>query len=90
MQGGELGPPKIIEAINSQNQSDPDQWRLKKALAGGGSLPDIGLYYLNAARATLGDEPTEVEAQLQSTRGDKRFTEVEETVTWLMRFTSLR
>jgi predicted dehydrogenase len=88
VQGGELGPAKIIEAINSQNQSDPDQWRLKKALAGGGSLPDIGLYCLNAARATLGEEPTEVEAQLQSTRGDPRFTEVEETVTWLMRFPS--
>jgi len=88
VQSGEFGPPKIIEAINAQNQGDPDQWRLKKALAGGGSLPDIGLYCLNAARATLGEEPIEVEAQIHSTPNDRRFAEVEETVTWLMRFPS--
>jgi predicted dehydrogenase len=88
VQSGEFGPPKIFEAINAQNQGDPDQWRLKKSLAGGGALPDIGLYCLNAARATLGEEPTEVEAQLHSTPGDRRFAEVEETVTWLMRFPS--
>jgi predicted dehydrogenase len=61
---------------------------LKKALAGGGSLPDIGLYCLSAARATLGEEPVEIEAQIHTTQNDRRFTEVEETVIWLMRFPS--
>ena len=87
-QSGELGPVKLIEAINAQNQGDPEQWRLRKALAGGGSLPDVGLYCLNAARATLGEEPIEVEAQMHSTPNDPRFREVEEAVTWLMRFPS--
>jgi predicted dehydrogenase len=88
VQAGELGPPKLIEAINAQNQGTPDQWRLKKALAGGGALPDVGIYCLNAARATLREEPTEIEAQMHSPSGDPRFQEVEESVTWLMRFPS--
>jgi predicted dehydrogenase len=87
-QDGDLGPIKLIEAINAQNQGDPAQWRLRKALAGGGSLPDVGLYCLNAARATVGEEPTEIEAQISSTPNDPRFREVEESVTWLMRFPS--
>ena len=87
-QSGSLGPIKMVEAINAQNQGDPDQWRLKKALAGGGALPDVGIYCLNAARAVLGEEPLEVEAQIYSTPNDPRFREVEESVTWLMRFPS--
>src|SRR3954467_1115761 len=42
-----FGKVRVIEAVNVQNQGDPDQWRLKKSLAGGGALPDIGLYCLN-------------------------------------------
>jgi predicted dehydrogenase len=87
-QGGDLGPIKLIEAVNAQNQGDPSQWRLRKALAGGGALPDIGIYCLNAARAVTGEQPTQVEAQIYSTPGDARFTEVEESITWLMRFPS--
>ena len=87
-QDGSLGPIKLIEAINAQNQGDINQWRLRKALSGGGSLPDVGIYCLNAARAVTGEEPVEVEAQLYSTPGDQRFREVEESVTWLMRFPS--
>ena len=87
-QSGAYGPIKLIEAINAQNQGDPSQWRLKKALAGGGALPDVGIYCLNAARAVTGEEPVEVTAQMHSTAGDPRFREVEESVTWLMRFPS--
>ena len=29
---------------------DPNQWRLNRTMAGGGSLMDIGIYALNAAR----------------------------------------
>ncbi len=82
------GPLKLVEAVNAQNQGDPAQWRLKKALAGGGSLPDIGLYCLNTVRALTREEPIEIEARAWSTPNDPRFTEVEEAVTWLMRFPS--
>ena len=87
-QSGDLGPIKMIDAINAQNQGDINQWRLRKALSGGGSLPDVGIYCLNAARAVTGEEPVEIEAQLYSTPNDPRFREVEESVTWLMRFPS--
>ena len=82
------GPVKFIEAVNGQNQGDPRQWRQKKELAGGGSLPDVGLYCLNTTRFLTGEEPEEVFASLYSTPGDPRFTEVEETVLWQMRFPS--
>jgi predicted dehydrogenase len=51
-------------------------------------LPDVGIYCLNASRAITGEEPEEIEAQIFSTPNDVRFREVEETVTWLMRFPS--
>jgi predicted dehydrogenase len=85
---GEYGPIKIIEAINAQNQGDPEQWRLRKAMSGGGALPDVGIYCLNAARAVIGEEPVEIEAQIHSTPNDERFREVEESVAWLMKFPS--
>lgn len=88
VQNKEYGPVKLIEAVNAQNQGDPSQWRLQKALSGGGSLPDIGLYCLNATRATLGEEPAEIQAVLNSTPNDPRFREVEESVVWTMRFPS--
>ena len=87
-QGGTLGPVKLIEAVNAQNQGDPSQWRLRRAPSGGGALPDIGIYCLNAARAVLGEEPVEIQAQIYSTPGDDRFKEVEESIAWLMRFPS--
>jgi predicted dehydrogenase len=42
VQQGKLGLLREFIAGNSQNVGDPSQWRLKKALAGGGALPDIG------------------------------------------------
>ncbi|RDC61717.1 Gfo/Idh/MocA family protein [Adhaeribacter pallidiroseus] len=83
-----MGTVKIIDAINTQNQGEPGQWRLKKALAGGGSLPDIGLYCLNTARYLLGEEPVQVNATLFNTPNDPRFKEVEETVFFQLQFPS--
>ncbi len=48
----------MILADAGFNMSDPNQWRLKKDLAGGGSLMDIGIYALQAARYLSGEEPT--------------------------------
>ena len=78
----------MIESVNGQNQGDPDQWRQKKSLAGGGSLPDVGLYCLNTTRFLLGEEPDFINAHIYSTPGDPRFKEVEETVLWQMGFPS--
>ncbi|MCW3062370.1 MAG: oxidoreductase domain protein [Capsulimonas sp.] len=80
------GAVKLIEGVNGQAQGDPSQWRLKKALAGGGSLPDVGLYCLNTTRFLTGEEPVEVFGTIFNTPGDPRFREVEDNVTFQMRF----
>lgn len=88
LQSKEFGQPKLVEASNSQSSANPEHWRHKEALAGGGALPDIGLYCLNTTRFILGEEPTEVFAYQYSTPGNPLFTEIEELVSWQMRFPS--
>lgn len=88
IRAGELGAPKLFEAINGQNQGEPNQWRHVRALAGGGALPDVGLYCLNTIRFILGEEPIEIMGSTYSTPGDPRFREVEEMCLWQMRFPS--
>ena len=84
----QLGKTKVILADAGFNMGDPNQWRLKKDLAGGGSLMDIGIYALQAARYLSGEEPTEVNAMMYSTPGDPRFKEVEEAINFQLRFPS--
>jgi predicted dehydrogenase len=84
----ELGPVKVIVADHGFNIGDPTQWRLKKELAGGGSLMDIGIYSLQAARYISGEEPVEIDAMSYTTPGDVRFKEVEETINFQLRFPS--
>ncbi|WP_237480131.1 Gfo/Idh/MocA family protein [Lichenibacterium dinghuense] len=88
VRGGRYGAALLYDAVNTQNMAAPTQWRFVKALAGGGALPDIGLYCLNGARFLSGEEPTEVYAHTHSTPGDPRFREVEEQVTFTLRFPS--
>jgi predicted dehydrogenase len=85
---GELGPTQVILADHGFNMGDPKQWRLNKALAGGGSMMDIGIYSLQAARYLTGEEPTEINAMIFNSPGDVRFKEVEETINFQLRFPS--
>jgi len=85
---GELGPTQVILANNGWRITDPDQWRLKKDLAGGGSMMDIGIYALQAARYLSGEEPTEINALIYTTPNDPRFKEVEENINFQLRFPS--
>jgi predicted dehydrogenase len=84
----ELGPTQMILADAGFNMGDPNQWRLNKQLAGGGSMMDIGIYGLNASRYLTGEEPTEVNAMTCTTPGDVRFKEVEENTIFQLRFPS--
>lgn len=87
----QLGQLKVIVADHGRNVNPAkpaDRWRLNKQLAGGGSLPDIGIYSLNAARYLTGEEPVEISAMMYSTPGDPRFQEVEENVNFILRFPS--
>jgi predicted dehydrogenase len=83
-----MGPTRVILAEMGFNIGNPNQWRLKKAMAGGGSMMDIGIYALNAARYLTAEEPTEVNAMISTTPNDPRFAEVEENITFQLRFPS--
>ena len=85
---GKLGTVRSFVATNGQNQGDPSQWRQNLALAGGGCLPDVGIYCFNAARFLTGQEPSEVVAYTTQPKDDPRFREVEETCGFTLRFPS--
>ena len=86
--GGEYGPIRLIEAVNGQNDAPNGQWRQSRAQAGGGSLPDVGIYCLNAARYVTGEEPIEISAQVTRPKDDPRFTEIEDIAAFTLRFPS--
>lgn len=85
---GAIGKLKVFTSDHGFNIGDPTQWRLNRKLAGGGSLMDIGIYALQAARYISGEEPTEINAQQYTTPGDPRFKEVEESILFQLRFPS--
>jgi predicted dehydrogenase len=85
---GELGRLRVITAEHGFNIGDPTQWRLNRALAGGGSLMDIGIYSLQAARYLTGEEPVAVTAVESTDRSDIRFREVEDTINFQLLFPS--
>ena len=66
----------------------PGEWRLNKKLAGGGPLVDVGIYSLNATRYLTGENPAEIKAIASVISHDGRFTEVEESDAWTMKFPS--
>ena len=84
---GELGDLRMMEAVNGQNDV-PDQWRQVKAIAGGGSLPDVGIYCLNAFRYITGEEPIEVTGRMTQPKDDPRFREIEDIATFTLAFPS--
>lgn len=80
---GTLGEPRFFTSEFSQDVR-PGDVRLEKE-KGGGTLWDIGIYCINAARYLFADEPVEVSATVAS-RKDVRFKEVEEMAAVTMRF----
>jgi predicted dehydrogenase len=81
-----LGAVKVIEAVAGFRIGDPNQWRLDKKLAGGGSLMDIGIYALQAARYIAGEEPVSVSAQATTTDPVKFKPGVDETILFTLKF----
>jgi predicted dehydrogenase len=82
-QSGQIGDLRIFNSIFSQ-QVHAGNVRLRESAAGG-TLEDMGIYCINAARYLFREEPTEVFAF--SPRGtDPRFKEVDEMTAALLRF----
>src|SRR5207244_629728 len=84
---GALGQVQAIESTFGFNIA-PGEWRLNKKLAGGGPLFDVGIYSLNACRYLTGEEPEHIAANASVIDQDGRFNEVEENVSWTMKFPS--
>jgi predicted dehydrogenase len=82
---GKLGSIQTIESAFGFPIA-PNEWRLNKQLAGGGPLMDVGIYCLNASRYLTGSEPAELAAYSSVIDQDGRFTQVEETLSWTMKF----
>ena len=62
------------------SRGNPDQWRLNKALSGGGALMNMGVYAIQSCIYSCGKNPVSVSAQEFSTRPGY-FKQTDETIT---------
>jgi predicted dehydrogenase len=85
---GEIGKLRYFRSEHGFTQGNPNSWRLKKAMSGGGSLMDMGIYALQAARYMTGEEPVSVYAHERTDRSDPRFKEVEDMIEFELEFPS--
>jgi len=83
-----FGAVKFVESSDGFRIGDPTQWRMKKTMAGGGPLMDVGIYAIQGARYVTGEEPVSVTAQYSPKTEPEKFKEVEETLMWQFRFPS--
>ena len=81
----ELGDVRLIESAFGFSIGDPTQWRLNKALAGGGPLMDVGIYSIQSAEMIAGAYPVAVSAMTIKTDPVK-FKDVEESMTFELKF----
>jgi glucose-fructose oxidoreductase len=79
----EIGEPRIFNSVFTM-QVEAGNIRVRRE-TGGGTLWDIGIYCINAARYLFREEPEEVFAYT-SNNGEKRFREVEEMTSAVLRF----
>jgi predicted dehydrogenase len=83
LRSGQIGEPRIFNSLFTQ-QTVEGNVRLEEE-TGGGTLNDIGIYCINAARYLFQDEPIEVFAT-SANNGEKRFDEVAEMTSAILRF----
>ncbi len=85
---GAIGTLRYFRSEHGFVAGDANTWRMKKAQSGGGSLMDIGIYALQAARYMTGEEPVAVFAKETTNRSDPRFREVEDMIDFQLEFPS--
>ncbi|MEP6767667.1 MAG: Gfo/Idh/MocA family oxidoreductase [Acidobacteriota bacterium] len=85
VQSGRLGEPRIYNSIFCNDVQDLDNIRLNPIDEGGGTLYDIGIYCLNAARSLFRSEPEEVLA-ISARNDDPRFKKIDEMTSAVMKF----
>lgn len=89
----ELGQQEFygkVQKIESANSfvigGSPDRWRLDKELGGGGPLMDMGVYCVQGACYTTGQDPIAVAARFGKVTRPEYFKEVEQSIHWQMEF----
>jgi glucose-fructose oxidoreductase len=87
VQSGRIGELRFFDSVFSQ-QVDGSNIRLQEE-TGGGTLWDMGIYCINAARYLFRSEPTEVIGMTASGK-EKRFAECEEMASAILRFPNER
>lgn len=83
-----FGAVRLVEASLGYRVDDPNQWRLHKALSGGGPLMNLGVYCLQFSRYVVGEEPVSVTAQFGPNTNPAIFSEVETSIMWQLDFPS--
>ena len=81
-----FGKVQLIESSLGYRVGDPKEWRLHKAMSGGGPLMNLGIYCVQCSRYILGEEPVSVTAQFGPVGRKEIFSEVEEIITWQLEF----
>jgi predicted dehydrogenase len=77
---GDFGKIMFFQGLSGFTIGDPKQWRLNKALSGGGSMMDIGIYSVNGSRYMIGEEPVWVTAEETKTDPVKFREGIDETI----------
>lgn len=75
----------VIGEAGYISSGNPDQWRLNKALSGGGALMNMGVYAIQSCIYGCGKNPVAVSAQEFSTRPGY-FKDTDETITAQLTF----
>ncbi len=83
-----FGQVRLVESSLGYRVDSGKEWRLHKALSGGGPLMNLGVYCIQAARYILGEEPIAVTAQFNPVIDSNIFSEVEASISWQMEFPS--
>jgi predicted dehydrogenase len=83
---GDFGKIMFFQGLSGFTIGDPKQWRLNKALSGGGSMMDIGIYSVNGSRYMIGEEPVWVTAEETKTDPVKFREGVDETIQFQLGF----
>jgi predicted dehydrogenase len=83
-QSGRLGELRSFDSVFTMSVAE-NNIRLHSIALGGGTVYDIGVYCINAARYLFRDEPYEVHA-FSANNGDPRFQECDQMTSAILRF----
>lgn len=87
IQRGAIGKPRVFSSVFAQDVK-PGDIRLAPIEKGGGTVYDMGIYCINAARYLFQEEPCEVRASANLTARDPRFTHCDEATSAVLTFPS--